>query len=93
MLQKFEFNMSEEEAAIQAGIASDPDNPEWTEEDFARAHPASEVVPELVAYSMRAGRYGRTRPCGACWSPDGACHRDMPCECGIPAWWRTFQHR
>lgn len=32
----------EEEALINAGIAADPDNPEWTQEDFARARPASE---------------------------------------------------
>ncbi len=25
----------------------DPDNPEWTDADFARARPASEVLPEL----------------------------------------------
>lgn len=35
----------EEEAEIQAGIAKDPDNPEWTEEDFKRARPAREVFP------------------------------------------------
>lgn len=28
---------------------SDPDNPEWTEKDFARARPASELHPEFVA--------------------------------------------
>ena len=39
---------AETEAAIQAGIAQDPDNPEWTAEDFARARPAAEVVPDLV---------------------------------------------
>ncbi|MFC7557500.1 hypothetical protein ACFQU7_42690 [Pseudoroseomonas wenyumeiae] len=33
-----------EEAAIQHGIAADPENPEWTEEDFARARPAAEVL-------------------------------------------------
>jgi uncharacterized protein (DUF4415 family) len=27
----------------------DPDNPEWTEEDFARARPASELPPEVLA--------------------------------------------
>lgn len=27
----------------------DPDNPEWTEEDFARARPLSELLPELHA--------------------------------------------
>ncbi len=25
----------------------DDENPEWTEEDFARARPASEVLPEI----------------------------------------------
>ena len=28
-----------EEARIQAGIAADPDNPEWTARDFKRAKP------------------------------------------------------
>ncbi len=40
----------EEEIQINAGIAADPDNPEWTEEDFARAKPASEFFsPEVFA--------------------------------------------
>ena len=30
----------------------DEDNPEWTSEDFATARPASEVDPELVAWSI-----------------------------------------
>ncbi len=38
-----------EEAAINAGIAKDVDNPEWTAADFRRARPAAEVVPEIVA--------------------------------------------
>jgi uncharacterized protein (DUF4415 family) len=35
---------------------ADPDdeNPEWTREDFARARPASEVVPAVVAAYRRA---------------------------------------
>lgn len=33
----------EEEAEIQAQI--DDENPEWTEENFARARPAKEVLP------------------------------------------------
>jgi uncharacterized protein (DUF4415 family) len=45
----------EEERRIQRGIADDPDNPEWTEEDFARARPFAEVFPELAA-SIRRGR-------------------------------------
>ena len=44
----------EEEARIQAGIAADPDNPEITEEQFARMRPASEVLPpELYAKLVR----------------------------------------
>ncbi|MBV9516896.1 MAG: BrnA antitoxin family protein [Hyphomicrobiales bacterium] len=35
----------EEEARIQAGIAADPDNPEWTDEELANARPAREVLP------------------------------------------------
>ncbi|OCJ17793.1 hypothetical protein A6U87_02345 [Rhizobium sp. AC44/96] len=45
----------EEEAAIQRGIAEDPDNPEWTEEDFKNARPFAEVLPEL-AESIRRSR-------------------------------------
>lgn len=48
-------NTREEEAAIQRGIAQDPDNPAWTADDFAHARPAAEVVPEIVA------AYRRTR--------------------------------
>ena len=44
-----------QEVAIYAGIARDPDNPEWTEEDFATARPAIEVVPHIVE------EYRRTR--------------------------------
>ena len=43
----------EEEAEIQRQIAKDPDAPEWTEEDWARAKPAIEVHPELVEWSLR----------------------------------------
>jgi uncharacterized protein (DUF4415 family) len=44
----------EEEAEIQAGIAKDPDNPEWTEEEFTRARPLAEVFPELMESINRA---------------------------------------
>ena len=44
----------EEEAAIQRGIAEDPDNPEWTEEDFKDARPFAEVFPELAESIRRA---------------------------------------
>lgn len=36
----------------------DPDNPEWTEEDFARARPGREVLPAefLAAFKRTPGR-------------------------------------
>ncbi|GJE68582.1 BrnA antitoxin family protein [Methylorubrum podarium] len=43
-----------EEARIQAGIAADPDNPEWTEEDFQRAIPFREAFPVLADRLRRA---------------------------------------
>ena len=43
----------EEEAEVQREIALNPDAPEWTDENFARARPAAEVDPELVEYSRR----------------------------------------
>jgi len=43
----------EEEARVQRGTAADPDNPEWTADDFKRAKPFAEVFPEL-AESRRA---------------------------------------
>lgn len=42
-----------EETAINAGIARDPDARELTKEDLARMRPAIEVVPDLVAASLR----------------------------------------
>jgi uncharacterized protein (DUF4415 family) len=38
-----------EEARIQAGIAADPDNPEWTKQDFRRARPFAKAFPTLAA--------------------------------------------
>ncbi len=37
-----------EEARIQAGIAADPDNPEWTARDFRRAKPFAKIFPALA---------------------------------------------
>jgi hypothetical protein len=37
-----------DEARIAAGIAADPDNPEWTAEDFRRAKPFAEMFPALA---------------------------------------------
>ena len=42
-----------EEAAINAGIATDPDTSELDDEWFERSRPAAEIDPELVAYSRR----------------------------------------
>ena len=35
---------------------SDKDNPEWTEETFAKARPAKEVFPDLAEYSAKRKR-------------------------------------
>jgi uncharacterized protein (DUF4415 family) len=40
---------------------ADNENPEWTKEDFARARPASKVIPEVVA-AYRRGRGPQKRP-------------------------------
>jgi uncharacterized protein (DUF4415 family) len=49
-----------EEARIQAGIAADPDNPEWTAEDFERAKPFAEALPALA--QSRRGRGPQREP-------------------------------
>ncbi|MBK8742717.1 MAG: BrnA antitoxin family protein [Betaproteobacteria bacterium] len=36
-----------EDSAINARIKADPDNPEWTRANFARAEPAAKVLPRL----------------------------------------------
>jgi hypothetical protein len=36
------------EARVQAGIAADPDNPEWTARDFRRAKPFTKAFPVLL---------------------------------------------
>lgn len=43
-----------EDLAINAGIAADADNPEWSKEDFARAQPASAVFDAKTAAGLRA---------------------------------------
>lgn len=49
-----------EETIIQRQIASDPENPEWTDEELARARPFAEVLPDLAA-AMRKNLGGRPR--------------------------------
>ena len=63
MRPKMRRNTPEEEAEIQRGIAADPDAPEWTDEDFACARPAGEVVPGIVAaYNERRVRGPQRAP-------------------------------
>jgi uncharacterized protein (DUF4415 family) len=47
MSRKLILPTAAENREIMAGIAADPDNPEWTAADFANARPASEVLPGL----------------------------------------------
>lgn len=44
----------EEEAAINDGIAADPDNPEWTAENSADAKPAAKVFKGLGLETSRS---------------------------------------
>lgn len=62
MKKRIRRNTPEEEAAIQRGIAEDPENPEWTKEDFALARPAIEVVPDIVADYLRTKRGKQKAP-------------------------------
>ncbi len=49
-----------EEVRIQAGIAADPDNPEWTAQDFRRAKPFAKAFPTLA--KSRRGRGPQKEP-------------------------------
>jgi hypothetical protein len=44
-----------EETSIQAGIAADPDNPEWTAQDFRRAKPFAQAFPALAESRRERG--------------------------------------
>src|SRR5438132_7854021 len=45
-----------EEGRVQAGIAADPDNPEWSAKDFRRAKPFAKALPELAKSRRTRGR-------------------------------------
>lgn len=49
------------DAAIDAGIAADPDAREWSDEDMAQARPATEVLPAAVLAAFDGARK-RGRP-------------------------------
>lgn len=48
-LRQLETMTDEEDAEITAAALGDPDNPPWTDEMWARARPAEEVMPEFIA--------------------------------------------
>lgn len=56
------FVTDQEEAAINAGIAADPDAREWTDEDFASARPAAEFFPPDTYAALVAMKRSRGRP-------------------------------
>lgn len=56
---KIERNTAAEEAAIQRGIAADPDAAELTDEQLAEMRPASDAVPAVVAAMARRRGKGR----------------------------------
>lgn len=49
-----------EEVRIQAGIAADPENPEWSEQDFRRAKPFVKAFPALAKSRRARGRKSNT---------------------------------
>lgn len=48
----------EEDAEITRAAESDPDNPPWTDEDWARARPVTDF-PEIADILRRHGKLGR----------------------------------
>lgn len=52
----------EEDEAINAGIAADPDNPELTKEWFAKAKPANEAFAPQTYAALIAMKRPRGRP-------------------------------
>jgi uncharacterized protein (DUF4415 family) len=56
MVRKVTPPSKAEDGRINRGIGADPDNPEWTDEDFARARSAKEVLPPHL-YKTAVKRY------------------------------------
>ena len=52
----------EEDAAITAAAADDPDNPIWDDETLSRMRPVREVAPELIEMAKRRGRPPLAQP-------------------------------
>jgi len=51
-----------EDKKINRGIALDPDNPEWTDKDFARARPAKDVLPHPLYDALVKRSRGQRGP-------------------------------
>ena len=56
MAKKVRQPTKAEDVEINRGIAGDPENPEWTDIDFARARPAKDVLPARL-YQAAVKRY------------------------------------
>ncbi|MGN6424032.1 MAG: BrnA antitoxin family protein [Asticcacaulis sp.] len=56
MMKKIHVISDAEEARIQAAIAADPDAPEASNEDLARARPFADAFPQLAESARRRGR-------------------------------------
>jgi uncharacterized protein (DUF4415 family) len=52
----------EEDAAITAAAATDPDNPILDDETLSRMRPVREVAPELIEMARKRGRPPVARP-------------------------------
>ncbi len=68
--RKILLNTPEEEAAINAGIAADQDNPEWTEADFAklkRGRPLGSGTKTLVHIRLDTDMLDQYKATGAGW--------------------------
>jgi len=57
----FPHPSEKEEKRINTGITQDPDNPEWTDEMFAKARPAREVLPAAFLEGLETLRADRQR--------------------------------
>ena len=56
MISKVTLPTKTQDDRINRGIETDTDNPEWTDEDFARARPAKDVLPPGL-YQAAVKRY------------------------------------
>ena len=69
LIRKFSLPTDQEDIAINAGIATDPDTYEFTDEDFARLKPvkADEQTKERITVSLSPDVVNAFRATGADW--------------------------